>query len=397
MNHSRNRRPIVLLFITLFQIMIGFGVVWPLMPFLARELGGTPLQLGLVTTAWAGAQFLFSPVWGNLSDRIGRRPVLLLGLLSYCFTFGFMGIVTNMWQLVAVRALGGALSAATIPAAQAYIADLTTGQERSRGMAAMGAAMNLGFLLGPGLGALLAPFGLRISYFIVATLAFLNLIATYFMLPEPPERQSKGSLRVTGIGAVGLALKGPHALFFLLTFVATFGGSAMFSMVGQAMIDRIQATESLTGIAFVVDGAAAALVQGVLLGLLLRRLGEEKLVRLALFIAIGGFGVLAFAQSLWTILLSIVLIACGVSLLRPTVTALVSQHTTLEQGMTMGVQTSFDALGRSLGPLWAGWLYGLHDSAPFISSGVLYLATFAYTGLAFARRTGFSVRSSTSA
>jgi len=377
---SAQRKQQYILYFTLFQVLLGFGVVIPILPHFAKELGANALQMGLMITVWAGAQFLFSPVWGGLSDRIGRRPVLLIGLIGYALTFGLMAIAPQIWVVMLARFLGGVLSAATIPTAQAYVADTSSGADRTERLAAMGAAMNLGFMVGPAIGGLLAGLGYRGTFAAAAALAVVNLVLAYFMLPEPAQRQV-GSARkgFSGLQAVSLALGGPQSLLYLLAFAATFGGSAMFSMLGYFLGDRLQVGPGLLAVAFTVEAIASVILQGVVVGYAARRLGEERSIGWALVVGSGGFLVLILAQAFYQVLVAIVLIAVAISFIRPLVTAMVSRQTRLEQGMTMGIQTAFDALGRTIGPLFAGVAYLWHDWAPFAGGIAMYLGFYAAT------------------
>lgn len=382
---SQHRRSLWLLFFTLFQTLIGFGIIMPVMPLFARRLGAGSVEMGLLVTVWAGAQFLTSAWWGALSDRIGRRPVLLLGLAGYIVAFAAMGLAPTMPVLLVARLAGGLLSAAAIPAAQAYAADITPPERRGRVMAAMGAAMNLGFICGPALGALIAPFGERVTFFFAAGLAAVNLIATYWLLPEPAERKTAGARRPgSGLAMVGQALRGPNAILYILAFAATFGGSQMFSMLGFYLMDRFGYGAAEAGIAFTVEGLAAAILQIVVVAPALRWLGEIGTVRTSLVAGALGFGCLVLAPGLAGVLVGLVLIAAAIDCLRPTVAGMLSKRTTLQQGITMGIQTSFDALGRTVGPLWAGLLYRLEPRVPYTALVVIYALVFLWAGTALA-------------
>ena len=153
---SSNRRQIIILFFTLVVVMLGFGMVIPILPFLIESLGASGRELGLLMATFALMQLIFSPVWGSLSDRIGRKPVLMIGVFGFGITMVLFGLSTELWMLFAARALSGILSSATLPTAMAYIGDSTSEEDRGGGMGVVGAAMGLGMVLGPGLGGLLA-------------------------------------------------------------------------------------------------------------------------------------------------------------------------------------------------------------------------------------------------
>lgn len=387
---QQGRREQFILFFTLFQVMLGFGLMIPILPFFARELGANSVQMGLLVTVWAGAQFLISPVWGALSDRVGRRPVLLIGLLGYALTFGMTGLAQNIWLVMLARFLGGVLSSATIPTAQAYMADTSQPEERASRMAVMGAAMNLGFIGGPTVGGLLGAAGLgyRQIFFAAMALALLNWIIAYFTLPEPPNRSTGGNRKgFSGLQAVRLAAAGPQALLFLLAFGGTFGGSTMFSMLGYFLMDRLGAdSEIATSIAFTIQGGAAVIFQGLLVGWASRRFGEGRSVQWALLSGMAGMAALIAARSFAAVIVGLVLITLAISFIRPLITSMVSKQTTMEQGVTMGIQSAFDALGRTIAPTWAGFAYLWHDWAPFASALLVYLFFWLWTRRAWAGR-----------
>jgi len=390
---SGARKQQLILFATLFQVLLGFGIVIPILPYFAKELGANSLQMGLLVTVWAGAQFLFSPLWGAFSDRVGRRPVLLVGLAGYALTFGVIAVAQDIWIVMLARFLGGVLSAATIPTASAYMADTSAVEERASRMAAMGAAQNLGFMGGPALGGVLASVGLgyRQAFLVAMGLALLNWIVAYFTLPEPTRRSApakgSGSRGFSGLKAVRVALAGPEALLFLLAFAGTFGGSSMFSMLGYFLIDRLGAGADLSGIAFTVQGIASVIFQGVLVGWASGRFGEERSIGWALLSGVAGFMALILSHDFVTAMIGVIFITLAVSFVRPLVTAMVSRRTRMEQGVTMGIQTSFDALGRTVAPMWAGMVYLWQDWAPFASAIAVYLLFYFWSRAAWQHQT----------
>lgn len=377
-----------ILLITLYFVLVGFGIIIPIMPYFAKSLGGSSFEMGLLTFVWAIGQFLMAPKWGNLADRYGRRKILLIGVSGYAFVFIAMAQAQSMLALIIIRALGGLISAATLPSAQAYAADITTKEKRSETMALMGAAMNLGFITGPALGAVLAPLGVAFTFYFAAALVGLNALAAFFFLPETVRKESslENKREIKTVEAIGLALRGPEALFFILAFVGTFGGASLFSMLGFYLIDKFNASEIQTGIAFTLEGLTAVVVQGLGVAFAVKMFGEEKTLISALTIGIMGFIVLAIAPSYLVALIAVMIIAAGISLMQPLLNGIVSTRTNLPQGVTMGTMSSFQSLGRAMGPLWAGLVYFAHISAPFISSAILYgifvvVCWYAFNGL----------------
>lgn len=367
----------LILMASLLQVMLSFGIIFPLMPHYMEQMGASSFHLGLFLTVGAMAQVLFAPTWGNLSDRIGRRPVLICGLLGHSASLLALAFAPSIWILLLSQAIGGIFSSAVFPTAQAYVADTTTKEERAGAMGGMGAIMNLGFVGGPVLGGLLVTFGPRIPFLVAALFALCNGLFSYFFLPEPSVVRT--SARVVGGGNSVLklaaqALRSPERVYFLLTFVGTFGGSALFTMLGFYLMDRLGAADSMLAVAYTFNALIMVLFQGLLTGYAARWFGEERTIRICLMMGILGFGLLIFASQYWHVALSLVLVTGSVGLLRPLVTALISLRSTLDQGVVMGIQSSFDAFGRAIAPPLAGALFLIHSAVPF-------MVTIAVSGL----------------
>ncbi len=371
------RPQVMLLSGSLLLVMLGFGIVIPLLPFVAREMGASSLDMGLMVSVWAAAQFLVAPRWGTFSDRAGRRPAMILGLLGFSLAFILMGFATRLWMLYAARLIGGLLSASTVPSAKAYAADITPREDRGVSMGLLGAAFGLGFMLGPAIGGLMAPLGVRFTFFAAGAGGLITALVVYLLLPEPEVRTASTS-GVSAITAVVEAVKKPYAVLYWTPFVMTFAGSSLFSMMGFFLMDKFAATESLVGAAFTVSGAMGVLTQGVLITAAIRLLGEVQLLRLSMLLSAIGFLMYTFAPSMPVIFVCVAFISLGMGLGRPVMTSLLSNATDMGQGITMGMQTSFDSLGRTLGPLWAGLLYNLSIEAPYLSSALVFLAGLVY-------------------
>jgi multidrug resistance protein len=378
----------VVLFLAIFIVMMGFGIVLPVLQFYAREVGATPFQIGLLAASYAGMQFLFAPLWGALSDRVGRKPIFALGLLGYAVSFVIFGLSHQVWQLFLARILGGILSAATLPTAMAYIGDTTTEEHRGGGMGMMGAAMGLGFTIGPGIGGLLGRQNLSLPFFVGAGLAVLTLLLSWGALPEP-DRLDSSSQRPSRLESVRLALGGPLALFYIVTLAGAFtlaGLEATYALFAQDRLHlSIAGGAGAIGVVFVVVGLVQAAILGGLVGRLINRWGEERLVRGGLVLAAAGYLLITFTHSVATLAIYAAVAGAGHSLMRPSVASLISKRTQAGQGLSIGIMDSFDSLGRILGPAWAGWVYHAGIGLPYISAALVLLITFAISLVAFTR------------
>ncbi len=385
---ASGRKQRYILYLTLLQVVLGFGIIIPILPHFALELGASSWQMGLVLSVWALAQFLFSPMWGAFSDRVGRRPILLVGLAGYAVNFGLIAIAPNIWVVMLSRFIGGILASATVPTAQAYIADTSSLRERSASMAGMGVAMNLGFIGGPALGGMLTGFGLgyRQLFLAAGCVALLNWVLAFFALPEPEKRQAATRRKgFSGLKAVRIALGGPEALLFLLAFGGTFGGSTLFAMLGYFLEQRLDLGPEFLGVAFTLEGGAAVLFQWLLVGQLTRRFGEERPLGWALLGGSLGYLILCLAGAPYQVLIAVVFVALGIAFIRPLIASLISKRTRMEQGVSMGIMTSFDALGRTVGPTVAGVAYLWRDWAPFGLAIAMYLLFYVLLSISLSR------------
>jgi multidrug resistance protein len=221
---------LAIIFLTIFIDLIGFGIVLPLLPFYAQDFGASPMIIGLLVAIHPGMQFVFGPIWGRLSDRVGRRPILLLGLVGSGLSYLLFGLATSLWWLLASRIMQG-IAGANVPVAQAYIADSTDVENRTRGMGLVGAAFGLGFIAGPAIGGVLVNFGYAVPGLFAAALSILNAGAAYFYLPESlspevrvqvaaqPATGPLGRLKLAGGFARQPAIGTLMAIFVLATFV----------------------------------------------------------------------------------------------------------------------------------------------------------------------------------
>ncbi len=358
--------------------MVGFGIVMPILPFFARRFGASPLQMGLLITVWALAQFVASPFWGAAADRFGRKPILIFGLVGY--TVGFIGLALaqSYATLLAARVLGGLLASSVIPAGQAIAADLTPPEDRGAVMGQMGAGFGLGFLVGPAIGGLLASAGPLVPFYAAAVGSVLALPLVIWLVAEPPVDARRLAAARLGVRGIVAALRSPEVPLYLMAFAATFGGSSLFSMLGYYAIDRGAGTPANVGLMFTALGVGAVLTQIMVIGPVTRRWGERTGIRVGFVAGAVGFVAVALAGEPVVITIIVGLTSMAMALLRPLLAALNSRMTVLGYGTSLGMQTAFDSLGRTLGPLWAGAIYSVEMTGPFVAAAGVYLLAALY-------------------
>ncbi len=371
---------LTIIFITVFVDLIGFGIVLPLLPFYAQDFGATPMLIGLLVAVHPAMQFVFGPVWGRLSDRVGRRPVLLVGLVGSGVSYLIFGLAGDLGWLFASRAMAG-IAGANIPVAQAYIADSTDFENRTRGMGLVGAAFGLGFIAGPAIGGALSHFGYAVPGFFAAALSLSNAGAAYFYLPESlgPGLRAKAVARA-GAGLVGRlrfavafsrrpAIGALIGIYVLATFVF-----AAFTTVFPLWIGvELGYDARHAGYLLAYFGLLMAIVQGRLLGPLAGQVGERRLLVGATALLVVVYALLPFADVLWALGLGLAPLALGTGTSWPTLTSLASQHAEIDaQGAILGVMQSLSALARMAGAAWSGWVFGAWGpAAPFLVNALL--------------------------
>jgi multidrug resistance protein len=370
---------LTIIFFTIFIDLIGFGIVLPLLPFYAQEFGATPLVIGLLIAVHPGMQFVFGPIWGRLSDRVGRRPILLVGLVGSGISYLIFGLATSLWWLLLSRIMQG-IAGANVPVAQAYIADSTDLEDRTRGMGLVGAAFGLGFIAGPAIGGALVNFGYAVPGFFAAALSLVNAGAAFFYLPESLSAEMRKRAVRDSVGLWGrlrLALSFSRhpaigklmAIFVLATFVF-----AAFTTVFPLWIEvKLGYDAQHAGYLLAYLGLLMAIVQGRLLGPMARQFGEKKMLIAASAALAAAYALLPFADGLLLLGGLLILVAFGTGVNWPTVTSLASQHAPVNvQGSVLGAMQSLSALGRMLGAVWAGWVFGAWSAAaPFALSAVI--------------------------
>jgi DHA1 family multidrug resistance protein-like MFS transporter len=385
-----NRKNVTILSLTLGVVMLGFGMVMPIFPFYIESMGASATELGLLVAISPLIQLVASPMWGSISDRRGRKPVLVVGLLGYCISMVLFGLSTELWMLFVARGVGALLSAATMPTTMAYVSDSTSEQDRGGGMGALGAAMGLGMVLGPALGGLLGSESLSTPFFLTAAVCLGTLVLVLLLLPEslPAEarRQTKTAFKpLAQLRELQRALFGPLGVLLLMAFLVSFGLTNFQGIFGYYALKKFGYGTEEVGWILTVMGIVSALTQGALTGPLTKRWGEATVIKATLLASAVGFGLLLTANSLPTILLTTGLFTLPNALLRPAVISLTSKQADTQQGVAMGLNNSFNSLGRIAGPIWAGFAFDMNYSYPYLSGALIMLVGFVI-GLALVKQ-----------
>jgi MFS transporter, DHA1 family, tetracycline resistance protein len=366
--------PLAIVFITVFIDLLGFGIVLPVLPYYAESYGASPLLIGLLFTSYSIMQFLFTPYWGRLSDRCGRRPLILLSLAGSCIGFLIFGLAGSLALLFIGRMMAG-IAGAIIPTTNAYIADITTPETRAKGMGMLGVAFGMGFILGPAIGGLLAPFGYEKAPLLASALAGINLVFAFFRLPESLKAGGNVSARrKTGLKAIQHAWANPRIrLLLLLHFLVIFAVANMEATFALLNEHTYKLGARQTGYLFTLIGLAMAVTQGLFIGRAVKRFGEKVCIVFGTFIMIFGLVLMPFAPNLPLYFVITGLLAVGAGINNPSVSGLLSRISSAgEQGEIMGLVQSLSSLGRILGPAWGGFTCEALDVRwPFISGGIL--------------------------
>lgn len=376
----RSRKNTLILGFTLLVVMLGYGMIQPIIPFLITKLGASGRDMGLLASVYAAMQLVCAPFWGTLSDRIGRRPVLLMGVLGYAITMFIFGLSTRFWMLFVARTFSGVLSSGTLPSALAYLSDNLPEKERGGAMGQLGAAVGMGLVLGPLLGGLLSTDSLSLPFFVGAVLALLALLLVYLLLPESRSAQPVAKPDQTDNfwrwNALKKILLGPVGILMLLVFILYFGLAIFQGISGLYVLDKFNFDTRQMGAMWLVVGGVMALSQGLLTGLLTKFIGEVMVIRVGLLVGAVGFIALLLANGFVPILLAAAFFILAVALIGPALNSYLSTFGGEHQGALMGLNTAFASLGRVFGPLWAGFVFDVNIVYPFTSGAVVLLIGF---------------------
>lgn len=393
----KNKSTLVVIFLTIFIDLLGFGIIIPLLPsFSVNVLHINEFMIGLIAGIYSLMQFLFTPVWGFLSDRYGRKPILVMSLIgsvvsNLLLAFVFSGIILSASILVLARAFAG-IFAANISAAQAVISDVTSHEERTKGIGMISAAFALGFVFGPSIGGVLSQsFGYSFPVYISAVLSLIAALLCIFIFKETlsVEIQLKNRLSKKRYNPLNLRIfltalsNKTYGKYMIIFFVAVFSFSNIFGTF-QLFAERkegLNMNQAEIGFIFSFMGLTGALVQIFLLKIINRKIGEENTLILGCFIAIFGLGLIGFSTNLIFLLFVIVILSLGNGLNNTVSISMLSQSIGKEeQGTILGINQSLGSLARFLGPVWGGFVYQFMGyKYPFLTGGFFMLIITLYS------------------
>ncbi len=365
---------LLIIFFTVFIDLIGFGIVMPLLPIYNQQFGAPGWMNGAIVASFSLMQFLFAPAWGKLSDRIGRRPVLLVSNAGSAVAYGLFGFASHfsgekaLWVILASRVFAG-ICGANLSVASAYIADVSPPEKRSKSMGLIGMAFGLGFILGPALGSFsVDKFGLSGPGWIASAICALNFLFTLTFLVESRKLSTGPQVRRVRLAQWAHTFQQPTVGFLVaLYFFATFSFAAFEVTIGLLLQKKFGYGPKQIGYFITYCGLLSAFLQGGGIGPLIKKLGERKLLSVALVVVAAGLVLIPYAKGITGLLIALGVFAAGSGIHRPPLFGLISILTPeQEQGATLGVTQSAGSLARIVAPVFATTLYTVRADLPYL-------------------------------
>lgn len=378
------RKKMVILMINMFIAIGSFGIIIPILPAYLASINQGGTAAGLMIAIFAGSQLVFSPIAGKWADQYGRRKMIIYGLAGLTLSmFVFYGF-DSIWWLYASRVIGGIGAALLIPAIFAYIADITTLDQRAKGNSLVSAAMSLGIVIGPGIGGFLADYGLKTPFLISAVVSLVAVIFSVAVLKESAAKLASGDRGAVKddesmIRKIFRSVKMPFFIPLVITLVMSFGLMAYESVLGLYVDNQYGATPQEIALMVTTTGIVSVIVQLFIVDRVVRRFGEGTVLNIFLGVAAIGFLLSLFATSYSLFFGITLLIFLATSILRPVLNTLISKLAGDEQGFAMGMNNAYMSIGNVLGPTLAGTLYDIQITYPFMLGLVLLVLTLLTT------------------
>ncbi|MGO4952160.1 MFS transporter [Paenibacillus sp. DRB1-1] len=374
-----------ILMINIFIVMVGVGLITPILPELIIEFGASGRAIGLLVAAYGMTQFLLSPLTGQLSDRYGRKAFIVVGVIVFAVAKFIFAIGDELWMLYTSRLLEGMAAALLVPPMMAYVADITTTEERAKGNSLLAAAMSFGFVIGPGLGGLLAGYGTRVPLYAATGAAMVAVIFSVFCLPESLSTEQMKAARARMIQKESIykqyvrSLKSKYTMLFVLVLVMTFGLANFESVLGLYVTNRFQFSPQNIAVILTAGAVIGVGMQALVVAKIINKFGEQRVIKGSLLFTSVAYILFLLAKDFWSIFLVTSLIFFATAMLRPALNTQLSKMAGNEQGYVAGMNNAYMSVGSILGPTLAGFLFDTNLFAPFIAGCCILLITFLLT------------------
>lgn len=371
----KTKNALLILFFVMFLVMVGFGIIIPVLPFYAEQIGASPTELGLLMAVYSLLQLLFAPMWGKISDRIGRKPVLMLGIAGLAISFFLMAVSTKLWMLFAARIIGGFLSAANMPTTMAYVADITTHENRGKGMGVIGAAIGLGFVFGPAIGGIFSKTSLSMPFYIAGISSVITFVLVLALLKESSTAESRLA-HTEKKESLWKSFSGALSILFILQLFISLSLSGLETTFAYFAAKKAGMDARQMGYVFMIMGLAGAFVQGGLMGRLTKKFGEGAVIQAGIIVSAIGFALILFVHNFTTAAVYLTIFGIGNGVIRPSISSLLTKTSNSGHGSATGLLSSFDSLGRIVGPPLGGWLFSFAIGLPYVSGAIISLFAF---------------------
>ncbi len=380
---KRGSGSLIILMINMFIAMVGMGLIIPIMPKYVTEFGVTGQAMGYLVAAFGLTQFLFSPIAGELSDKYGRKLLIVSGMVIFTISQLLFGVATELWMLYLSRLLGGMSAALMTPPMMAYVADITTEEKRGKGLGLLMASMTLGVVIGPGIGGFLADYGIRVPFYCAAALAGISAIVSILFLPESLSADERARARNSMQKRENLlrqlvaSTKAPYFMLLVLVFALSFGLQNFEAIFGLYVDVRYGFTPKDISLMITLGALIGVICQAVLIERLLHRFGEKKLLISMFILSAASMVAMLFVSNYFLIFVVSMLFFIATSIVRPAVNTLLSKMAGNEQGFVAGMNNAYMSLGNIIGPSIAGILFDVHIQIPYAFGAVILLISAA--------------------
>ncbi len=373
---------------TLFLAAFGFGIILPLLPFYALSLGAKPFELGMLTATFALMQLIFSPIFGKIADKIGRKKVLMFGTVGFAVAYIVFAFANSFTMALIARAIEGFCAASIFPTCISLLSDFSTPQQRGKVMGLMGMTFSLGFIFGPAFGGLAASFSVRDAFFLAALFSLANFAWIFLKLKEPHEKEESKDIEKQEISLLS-HLSSPLLFLFISTASITFMIGGLEATLALYTSTTMGFGSAQIGLVFTYVGVLIMIMQFVS-GNLVNRFGEVRLVQAGLLFSGMGFFLLSFTHDWISLLIPLGVFVFGNAMVFPSVASLITKKVTGKRGAILGLNNSFSAFGQMIGPLFGGFLYGINHSLPFMGLAVVIWGYFVFFSIFAAKKLSLS-------